>query len=423
MKFNKGIFKSRGFVVMVLTLMLVVVGTVNYNLSKKSVLEASKEMEMYEQEQAKKNNDKKDVKVVDSKETVVNEKVKETSKEIEKQMTSDKNMKKASYAIDMKMNREKQRNELTEDLNEIINNPLVEDGGFSEEYLKLEKQNLKERIKAKINDKGRYALERCFEEMCKYEKFSISEYGYIDEIDKITAKELYNHYKEILKTSPIDIIVEGEFNEKDVESIIKSKFNFDRGSVIDIPREEFKKDVDTVKNIVDKMDITQGKLVMGYRTNIDFADAKRYYPLIVGCNILGGGPHSKMFINIREKESLCYYIYSSIEKYKGILFISSGIETQNYEKTTDLVKKQIEKIVNGDINDEELNNSKISLISSMEALTDNIGGLSDFKFAQDISKTNLSIEDIIDYIDKVTKEEIVDVFKALQLDTIYFLRN
>lgn len=123
MKFNKGIFKSRGFVVMVLTLMLVVVGTVNYNLSKKSVLEASKEMEMYEQEQAKKNNDKKDVKVVDSKETVVNEKVKETSKEIEKQMTSGKNMKKASYAIDMKMNREKQRNELTEDLNEIINNP------------------------------------------------------------------------------------------------------------------------------------------------------------------------------------------------------------------------------------------------------------------------------------------------------------
>ncbi|MDU2687097.1 SpoIIIAH-like family protein [Paeniclostridium sordellii] len=123
MKFNKGIFKSRGFVVMVLTLMLVVVGTVNYNLSKKSVLEASKEMEMYEQEQVKKNNDKKDVKVVDSKETVVNEKVKETSKEIEKQMTSDKNMKKASYAIDMKMNREKQRNELTEDLNEIINNP------------------------------------------------------------------------------------------------------------------------------------------------------------------------------------------------------------------------------------------------------------------------------------------------------------
>lgn len=123
MKFNKNVFRSRGFVVMTLTLMLVVVGTVNYNLSKKSVLQASKEMEMYENQQLAKNNDKKEAKVVDSKETIVNEKAKETSNKIKTQITSDKNMKKASYAVDMKMNREKQRNELTEDLNEIINNP------------------------------------------------------------------------------------------------------------------------------------------------------------------------------------------------------------------------------------------------------------------------------------------------------------
>lgn len=123
MKFNKSVFRSRGFVVMSLTLMLVVVGTVNYNLSKKSVLETSKEMERYEEAQLAKNDDKKEVEVVDSKETKVDEKVKETSKEIKKQITSEKNMKKASYTLDMKMNREKQRNELTEDLNEIINNP------------------------------------------------------------------------------------------------------------------------------------------------------------------------------------------------------------------------------------------------------------------------------------------------------------
>lgn len=127
MKFNKSIFKSRGFFVTSLTLMLLVLGVVNYNLSKQSVLEASKEMEMYEEAQLSKNDDKKDskkdIKVVDSKETIVNEKSKETSKQIEKKMTSDKNMKKASYAVDMKMNREKQRNQLTEDLNEIINNP------------------------------------------------------------------------------------------------------------------------------------------------------------------------------------------------------------------------------------------------------------------------------------------------------------
>lgn len=123
MKFNKSVFKSRGFVVMSLTLMLVVVGTVNYNLSKQSVLETSKEMERYEEAQLSKNGDAKEVEVVDSKETKVDEKIKETSKAIKEQITSEKNMKKASYTLDMKMNREKQRNELTEDLNEIINNP------------------------------------------------------------------------------------------------------------------------------------------------------------------------------------------------------------------------------------------------------------------------------------------------------------
>ncbi len=80
------------------------------------------------------------------------------------------------------------------------------------------------------------------------------------------------------------------------------------------------------------MEITQGKLVMGYRANVDYADTDRYYALVVGSNVLGGGPHSKLFVNVREKESLCYYIFSSIEKYKSILFISSGIETKDYDK-------------------------------------------------------------------------------------------
>ncbi|WGX75886.1 hypothetical protein QJS64_18775 [Paraclostridium bifermentans] len=110
--------------------------------------------------------------------------------------------------------------------------------------------------------------------MCKDEKFSISEYGYIEEIDKINGKDLYNHYKDVLKTSPIDIVIEGEFDEEKVIDIIKNKFKFEREKVIEIPREKYEKNVKSVKNIVDKMDIAQGKLVMGYRTNTDFADAK-----------------------------------------------------------------------------------------------------------------------------------------------------
>lgn len=307
--------------------------------------------------------------------------------------------------------------------NEVLNKPLVIDGGFKKEYLDIEKVNLKDRIQSKINDKGRYALERCFEEMCKDERYSISEYGYEKDIDKISEIELYEHYKTIIKTSPIDIVVEGDFDEHNVVDIINKNFNFERTNIIDIPKAPYKKQVKDIKTIEEKMDITQGKLVIGYRANIDYIDEKLYYPLIVGSSVLGGGPHSKMFINIREKESLCYYIYSSVEKYKSILFVSSGIEAKNYEKTLELVKKQIQSIQSGDITKEEIQNSKSGLINSMKSLSDSIGGLSDFYFAQGMANTKTTISQIIKNIENVDVEDIVKAFEKIQLDTIYFLRN
>ncbi|MGL5693155.1 MAG: EF-P 5-aminopentanol modification-associated protein YfmF [Peptostreptococcaceae bacterium] len=308
-------------------------------------------------------------------------------------------------------------------LNEVVNNPLVIDGGFKEEYLNIEKNNLKERIQSKINDKGRYALERAFEEMCEGEKYSISEYGYEEDIDKITAKELYEYYKEILRTSPIDIVVEGDFNEEEVIKAITDNFKFERSQIIDLPRDEFKKDIKEVKEIKEKMDITQGKLIMGYRTNVDYLDEDKYYALVVASNILGGGPDSKLFINVREKESLCYYVYSSVEKYKGILIVSSGIEADKYDKTVNLVNEQINKMIKGEISETELKNSKTALISSMRTISDSIGGRSDFYFAQGMGKTNSTINSIIDSLSKVNIEDIVEVIKDIKLDTVYFLSN
>lgn len=307
--------------------------------------------------------------------------------------------------------------------NEVLNKPLVIDGGFNKEYLDIEKINLKDAIQAKINDKSRYALERSFEEMCEGERFSINEQGYEEDLDKISPQELYEHYKKIIRTSPIDIVVEGDFNETEVIDAISKNFTFERDEIIEIPREEYKKDIKEVKVIEEKMDITQGKLVMGYRTNVDFKDEGKYYPLIVGCNVLGGGPHSKMFINIREKESLCYYIYSSVEKYKGILFVSSGIEAKNYEKTVELVKQQLESLKAGEISQDEIENSKSALINSMKSLSDSIGGMSDFYFAQGMSNTSSTVEQIIENVANVNSEDIVKAFKEIELDIVYFLRN
>ena len=312
---------------------------------------------------------------------------------------------------------------VVEFLDEVVNHPLVIDGGFKEEYVEIEKQSLRHRIESVINDKGRYAIERAREEMFKNERYGISDLGYLEDIDKITAKDLYKHYQQIMKNSPIDIVVEGDFDEEEIVNIISNGFNFDREEIIDIPRAEFNKKVEEVKVIEEDMDITQGKLVMGYRCNVDYKDEYRYYSLLVGSNVLGGGPHSKLFMNVREKESLCYYIYSSIEKYKTSMFISSGIESVNYDKTVKLIKEQLEYLKEGKISEEELLNSKSALISSLKTIKDSIGGASDFYFSQSMGQTNTSVERIIEIIEKITIEDIVGAVKDIELDTIYFLSN
>ena len=306
-------------------------------------------------------------------------------------------------------------------LNEIINNPLVIDGGFNEEYLNIEKEILKDSIMSIINDKGNYAMKRTNEIMFEGEPYSINGKGYIEDLDTIDRVSLYEHYKEVLKTSPIEIMIEGEFEESEVVELIKEKFQFDRGNIIDIPKEEYYKEVVKVKEVKENMDIAQGKLVMGYRCNVDYLDEEKYYSLLLGSRILGGGADSKLFINVREKESLCYTIYSTIQKSKSTMMVCSGIEAQNYEKTVNLVKEQVQKLKDGDITESEISNAKIAFINSLNSLNDEIGRISDFYFSQSISKNKSDLDQIKNMINKSTKEDIVEAVKNIELDTIYFL--
>ena len=306
-------------------------------------------------------------------------------------------------------------------LNEVINSPLVVDGGFNEEYLKIEKEIRKDIIIGIINDKANYAMNRATEIMFEGEPYSISGRGYVEDLDSINGVNLYEHYKKVLKTSPIEIIVEGEFDEDEVVDLIKQKFTFERGEIIDIPKSEYYKEVEEVKQIHETMDIAQGKLVMGYRCNVDYLDKQKYYSLLLGSRILGGGADSKLFINVREKESLCYTIYSTIQKNKSVMFICSGIEAENYDKTISLIKKQLQSIKDGDITETEISNAKIGFIDSLNSLNDEIGRVSDFYFSQYIAKDNSSIEEIKDIINNVTKEDIIEAVKDVELDTIYFL--
>ncbi|NLV89188.1 MAG: insulinase family protein [Tissierellia bacterium] len=306
-------------------------------------------------------------------------------------------------------------------LKSIIFNPLLEDGYFKKSYVDQEKENLKRRIESRINDKRSYALDRCIEEMCKNERFSIYPLGNIEDLPGIDESILYNHYNNIIKTSPIEIFFVGDYDDKMVDHM-KEMANIEREETITIPREQIMAGSKTKNMVYDDLDVNQGKLVLGYRTGIPYED-RLYNGLLIGSDILGGGPNSKLFKNVREKESLAYYVTSTIFKYKSIMLVDGGIEFANFEKTIDIIKEQIEEIQKGNFTTDDIEISKKSLISSTKSIKDSIFLISEYFFSQILSNDNRSLEEIIEDIDRVTKEEIVEAMSKLTLDTIYFMRN
>lgn len=306
-------------------------------------------------------------------------------------------------------------------LKSIIFNPLIEDDCFKESYVNQEKENLKTRIEGRINNKRSYAIERCIEEMCKDEKFSIYGLGNIEDLSHIDGNVLYKHYKDIIDTSPVEIFYTGQYDEKLIENL-KESIDLDRENIIDIAKEEIIHNVEEESVIQEDLDVVQGKLVLGYRAGTHYQD-QLYNGLLLAAEIIGGGPNSKLFKNVREKESLAYYINSMIFKYKSIMLIDGGIEFDNFEKTLDIVKKQIEEVQSGDFTDKDIEVSKKSMRSSMESIKDSIFLISEFFFSQRLSGDSRSLESIIKDLEDVKREEIIEASSKIVLDTVYFMKN
>lgn len=307
-------------------------------------------------------------------------------------------------------------------INEIVNRPFIVDGEFNPSMIEIEKNALKDEIEARINDKKSYALLRCIEEMCEGEPYSIDQTGYVDDLKSITAKDIADTYYDFISTSNIYISIEGDFNEDRVLEICKNKFKFNRGNIESIKREDIFKIPENITYTTEIMGMQQGKLVMGYRTMVDYKDYKKYYSLMVGNSIFGGGPHSKLFNNVREKESMCYYAHSTLEKSKGLMLVSSGIELDLYEKALKLVTKELDDVKNGNFSDKDIENAKKSILNTFRASHDSISGESDFTYNQFISDTNLKFEEVTDYISGVSREDIIEAMKNIVEDTVYYIK-
>lgn len=315
--------------------------------------------------------------------------------------------------------------ECLEILMDIVFNPYLENGNFKQEYVDGEKKNLKQIIEGKIDNKTRYAFDRCIEEMYKNEPYGLYKYGYIEDLDKIDSKNLYEYYLEFIKNVKIDIFVSGELDDKIVDEIkdntIIKNLN-ERNAQYNINKEnEIKQKVNEPKVITESMQIAQGKLILGLDVLENKKESK--YATSVYNVILGGSANSKMFQNVREKASLAYTAGSNYLRQKDNIFIKCGIDIPNYEKALNIIKEQLEQMKNGDFTDEDIQNAKTIISASVESIPESQDSEITYYFSQELSDEFISIEDYVSKINDVNKQQIVDIANKIQINTIYFLKD
>ena len=212
---------------------------------------------------------------------------------------------------------------------DLAEDSVLKQVSFNDEYVKQEKENLKQQILSVINDKRQYASKRCVEIMCADEPYGISKLGYVEDLDKISGADLLEHYKNVITKSPVDVFVCGDVDIRAIEEKVRSMFeNITVTQAVSSPA-DVKHSITEVKRVTEEQPVAQGKLSIGFRTNV-FATDEDYPALMLYNSILGCGIFSKLFNNVREKLSLCYYASSGIDHLKGIMTINSGIEVENF---------------------------------------------------------------------------------------------
>lgn len=312
-----------------------------------------------------------------------------------------------------------------ENLLDIIFNPLKNKGLLNQDFLDIEKENLRKVINSKIDDKDAYAFERCISEMYKQNGFGLYKFGYIEDIDKITIEEITEYYDWLISNAKIDIFMSGKINEKDFTNVLLENQNIKdlnpREGYYILNRQSTESRQNVENEVFESMNVVQGKLVLGL--NVDFDDENLQAIALVYNAILGDGANSMMFQNVREKAGLAYSSKSTFIKQKMNIFIRCGIQIENYEKALNLIKVQLDNIKTGEFSDEDIEVAKVYLTSSIKNIEEEQDTEIVYYIGQELSGTNRSIEEYIDRIQRVSKEDILAFAEKVSINTIYFLKN
>ncbi|MFD2925586.1 EF-P 5-aminopentanol modification-associated protein YfmF [Halobacillus naozhouensis] len=305
---------------------------------------------------------------------------------------------------------------------DVLFNPKVVDNGFDEAIVKREKQTLEQKITSIKDDKMSYANLRLIDNMCEEEPYSLHVHGYLEDLKKITAKSLYEHYLGMIENDVLDVYVIGGVDEAGIEALSDQTFtrvNSDNQGE-HLESEPFHPTES--KEIVEREEVNQGKLHIGYRTHIKFGDDD-YYALQIFNGLFGGFPSSKLFMNVREKHSLAYYAASRFESHKGLLLVFSGVDPKDYNQAKSIILDQMEAMKQGDFSDEQVTDAKEQVVNQLQETMDNANGLIEVLYHQMLSGSTIQSEELMENIRNVTKEDVVKVAEKIELDTIYFLTS
>ena len=310
-------------------------------------------------------------------------------------------------------------------LGQVLLDPATENGVFRADYVAGEKANLLDRIRGQINDKRVYASHRLAQVMCREEAFGVDKLGDEESARAITPGSLWQRYQALLNTAAVEVYYSGSAQPERVERALHDALadlpvNPDRV----VPDCEVRLNAGTQPQIVEEaLDVTQGKLAMGFRTG-GVTCWEEDYPAMVLCNaVFGGTTLSKLFMNVREKLSLCYYASSSYARSKKILTVSSGIEPKDYDRTLEEILHQLRQVQQGQWEPWELEGARSTALNSLRSVGDSQSARENFYMSRAAVDQQETPEELMQSLSAVTPERICAAAQSIRLDTVYFLRG
>lgn len=309
--------------------------------------------------------------------------------------------------------------ELSDLLLKVIFEPKFTEGVFDTEEVEQERRQLIDLADSEYNDKRVYANSRLIETMCKNEAYGIKRYGSRETILKCTPESLKSAWERMLRCARFEVFYVGGASAEGAKEIFRDRFS----QILRAPEAmttEIIRTASEVNRVEETMDIAQAKMLMGFRTDCSAGDEDAFAMRLMNV-ILGSGTRSKFFLNIREKQSLCYYCFSRYNRFKGILTVESGVENCNTQRTVDAVLNELEEVKKGNFTDEDLSLAKLSVSSDFLSLCDTVTGNEEWFVSQIADNEFLTVEETTEKFSKVTKEDIIRAANKLTLDTIYIL--